>query len=248
MRILLVNGNTTAAITERCAAAARAVAAPGTEIVPLTAQSGPRIIGTRTENAIAARGMLELLGQHMAGADSAINAVSFDTALDAMREAAPFPVVGMTEAALHVAAMLGHRIGFLSPGARSVGIYRETVARTGLADRVVAYPVLDMTPQDYLQPEPLIDRVVVLLTAAIERESLEAVILAGAALAGLVPRIQARLPVPLVDGIAAAVVLAEGLVRLGFPKPTTGSYAQTPARELVGLAPTFARLFPPPAK
>lgn len=245
MRILLINGNTTAAITERCAAAARAVAAPGTEIVPLTATSGPRIIGTRTENAIAARGMLELLGEHMAGADAAINAVSFDTALDAMREAAPFPVVGMTEAALHVAAMLGDRIGFLSPGARSVGIYRETVARAGLADRVVSYIVLDMTPQDYLEPDPLIDRVAALLAAAIERDGLEAVILAGAALAGLVPRIQARLPVPAVDGIASAVVLAEGLVRLGYPKSAAGSYAKVPGRELVGLAPAFSRLFPP---
>lgn len=247
MRILLINGNTTAAITERCAAAARAVAAPGTEIVPLTAKAGPRIIGTRAENAIAARAMLELLGEHMAGADAAINAVSFDTALDAMREAAPFPVVGMTEAALHVAAMLGNRIGFLSPGARSVGIYRETVARTGLEARVVAYPVLDMTPQDYLDPDPLVDRVVGLLAPRIAEEGLESVILAGAALAGLVPRIQARLPVPLVDGIAAAVVLAEGLVRLGLPKPTAGCFAATPARELVGLPAALGKLFPPGA-
>lgn len=248
MRILLINGNTTAAITERCAAAARAVAAAGTEIVPLTAKSGPRIIGTRTENAIAARGMLELLAEHLAGADAAINAVSFDTALDAMREAAPFPVVGMTEAALHVAAMQGNRIGFLSPGARSVGIYRETVARTGLTARVIAYPVLDMTAQDYLEPDPLIDRVVALLAAAIERDGLETVILGGAALAGLVPRIQARLPVPLIDGIAAAVVLAEGLVRLQHPKPTTGSFAGPPPRELTELPAAFGRLFPPAPK
>ncbi len=243
MRILLINGNTTEAITARCAAAARGVAAPGTEIVPLTAKAGPRIIGTRTENAIAARGMLELLAEHMAGADAAINAVSFDTALDAMREAAPFPVVGMSEAALHVAAMLGGPIAFLSPGARSVGVYREAVARTGLGDRVVAYPVLDMTPQDYLQPEPLIDRVVALLQPVVQRDGVESIILAGAALAGLVPRIQARLTVPVVDGIAAAVVLAEGLARLGYPKPVAGSYAATPARELVGLPPGLGRLF-----
>lgn len=248
MRILLINGNTTAAITERCAAAARAVAAPGTEIVPLTATSGPRIIGTRTENAIAARGMLELLAGHMAGADAAINAVSFDTALDAMREAAPFPIVGMTEAALHVAAMQGSRIGFLSPGARSVGIYRETVARTGLEARVVAYPVLDMRPEDYLEPDPLIDRVVALLTEAIERDGLDAVILAGAALAGLVPRIQARVPVPLVDGIAAAVVLAEGLVRLRLPKPSAGTFAGFAPRASTGLPPALARLLDPASK
>ena len=90
MRLLLINGNTTAAITERCAAAARAAAGPGTEIVPLTASRGPKIIGTRAENALAAAAVIELLAQHAGSADAALIAISFDTALDGAREAAAF--------------------------------------------------------------------------------------------------------------------------------------------------------------
>ena len=108
---------------------------------------------------------------------------------------------------------------------------------------MVAYPVLDMTPQDYLVPEPLVDRVVALLEPVVAREHVESIVLGGAALAGLVPRIQARVPVPVIDGIAAAVVLAEGLVRLKLPKPSAGSFAATPARDLTGLPPVLSRLF-----
>jgi allantoin racemase len=46
MRILLANPNTTQAVTDTIAAAARAVAGPGTEIVPVTARFGAAVIGT----------------------------------------------------------------------------------------------------------------------------------------------------------------------------------------------------------
>ena len=83
MRLLLINGNTTQAITDRCAAAARAVAGPGTEIVAATARRGPAIIGTRAENALAAAAVVELIAEHAGSCDAALIAISFDTALDA---------------------------------------------------------------------------------------------------------------------------------------------------------------------
>src|SRR5262245_45293589 len=133
MRLLVINGNTNEAITERCAGAARSAASPGTEIVAVTATRGPRIIGTRAENALAAASEVGLLAQHGEGCDAALVAVSFDTALDALREAAPYPVVGMTEAALHVAALLGGPIGFIGPLRRARNVYGETIARSGLS-------------------------------------------------------------------------------------------------------------------
>ena len=105
------------------------MAAPGTEIVPLTARRGPRVIGTRAENALAAAAVIELLAEHAGSADAALIAISFDTALDGAREAAPFPVVGMTEAALHAAALLGGPIGFIGPVRRVLNVYRGVVER-----------------------------------------------------------------------------------------------------------------------
>jgi allantoin racemase len=243
MRLLLINGNTTQAITERCAAAARVAARPDTEIVPLTARRGPAIIGTQAENALASAAVIELLAEHATSADAALIAISFDTALDGAREAAPFPVVGMTEAALHTAALLGGPIGFIGPVPRVLNVYRGVVERTGLASRIAGYRPLDMRPQDFADPANLVAPVAKLANELIEQDHAESIVVAGAALAGLIDKVQADVPVPVVDGIAAGVVLAEALVRLGRPKATAGSHAKLPDREVSGFGDAVNALF-----
>lgn len=242
MRLLLINGNTTAAMTERCRTTAVAAARPDTEIVAVTATRGPRIVTTRTENTLAAAAMLELFAEHGAGCAAVLVAVSFDTALDALREAAPCPVVGMTEAAVHVACLLGGRFGFLGPGERAFGIYHEVVERTGLVSRLAGQRAIAMPAEAYLEPERVVEATV---AAGLDlvREGAESLVLAGAAFAGVSDLIRARLPVPIVDGIAAGVVLAEALVALAPPRATVGSHALPPARELVGMPPALDRLF-----
>ncbi|TBW38966.1 hydantoin racemase [Siculibacillus lacustris] len=243
MRLLLINGNTTAAMTERCRATAIAAARPGTEIVAVTASRGPRVIATRTENALATAAMVELLAEHGGDCDAVLVAVSFDTGLDALREAAPCPVVGMTEAAVHAACLLGGRFGFIGPGEHAFGIYRDVLERIGLMSKLAGQSVVEMRPEDYLDPAAIVDTVVATALDLVRHGRAESLVLAGAAFAGLAAEIQARVPVPLVDGIAAGVVLAQALVDLRPMRATVGSHALPPARELVGLPPVLGRLF-----
>lgn len=243
MRLLLINGNTTAAMTERCRATAAAVARPDTEIVAVTAAAGARVIATRTENTLAAAAMLELFAEYGEGCDAVLVAVSFDTALDALREAAACPVVGMTEAAVHAAALLGGRFGFLGPGERAFGIYRDVLERTGLISKLAGQRTIDMPAEAYLEPERVVDAVVEIGLDLVRRDGAESLVLAGAAFAGVAAAIQARLPVPVVDGIAAGVVLAQALVDLRPIRASVGSHALPPARDLVGLPPALGRLF-----
>jgi allantoin racemase len=243
MRLLLINGNTTQAITDRCAAAARRAAGVDTEIVAVTAARGPRFIGTRAENALASASVMELLAEHRDSCDAALIAISFDTALDGAREAARFPVIGMTEAALHAAALLGGLIGFIGPGQRVRNLYRETIARTGLADRIAGVRALDMRAQDYADPTDLVAPAVRLARELVDHDGAESIVIAGAALAGLTDHVQAGVSVPVVDGIAAGVVMAQALVRLGRPKATAGSYGRLPRREITGCSEAVEHLF-----
>ncbi|MBN8920486.1 MAG: Asp/Glu/hydantoin racemase, partial [Rhizobiales bacterium] len=185
----------------------------------------------------------ELLAANAQGCDAALIAVSMDAGLDAAREAAPFPVVGMTEAALHAAAMLGGPIGFIGPVKRMLNVYRETVARTGLASRVAGYRALPMQAKDFAEPSDVVEPIVRLAIDLIEHDHAESIVVAGAAVAGLVDRVQASVPVPVIDGIAAGVVMAEALVRLRRPKPTAGSHALLPARDVTGHGDAVTRLF-----
>lgn len=240
MRLLVANANTTEAITEACAAAARRAAAPGTEIIPATPRFGAAVISTRAENAIAAHALLELLAGHAGAVDAVVLAVSHDTALDAARQMMPCPVVGMTEAACLTACLLGGRFGLVTFG--GVETYREQIARMGLAARLSGLRGVAATPPEALADPDGVGAQVLEAIAALVAEGADAVVMGGAGLAGFDRRLQDRAPVPLLDGMACAVRLAEGLVRAALPKPRAGSYAAPAGRATSGLSPGLAAL------
>jgi allantoin racemase len=240
MRLLVANANTTEAITELCAAAARGAASPGTEIVPATPRFGPAVIATRAEGAIAAHGLLSLLAEHAGQVDGVLLAVSHDTALEAARQLLPCPVVGMTEAACFAACLLGGRFGLVTMG--SVDPYRERITQHGLASRLAALRGIVLTPQDAVRDPEAVARQMDEAIAEVVAEGADAVVLGGAALAGMGPRLQREAKVPLLDGIACGVKLLEMLVALKPVKPSVGSYAPPRGRESLGLDPALATL------
>ncbi len=243
MRILLLNANTTPAVTERIAAEARRVAAPGTEVLPVTGTFGAPIIGSRAEMAVAEHAALDLLARHGAGVDAVLIGVSFDVGLRALREIAAVPVVGMTEAACLVACTLGGRFGIVTYGARSAVILREIVAGYGLATRLAGVHGIDASPADMLKdPDALHAQIAGAACSLIELDGAEAVILAGAVMAGLPPLLQQQVPCPLVEGVASGIGLAELLVRLAPAKARHGSFAALGERAADGLGPELTAL------
>jgi allantoin racemase len=242
MRILVLNANTTAFVTETAAAEGRRVASPGTEIVPVTADFGAAIVATRTEHAIAEHAAVELAARHAAGCDAVVIAVSYDTGLKALREMLPVPVVGMTEAALLTACMLGGKIGLIGFGRRVWPIYRELVEGYGLGGRIAGSRVLENTsaykPGDYTALDA---ELVATAQGLVEQDGAESIILLGAVMAGASRRVEARVPVPVLDGMRCAIPQAEVLVRIGARKPTTGSYALPVERAVSGLSDPLTR-------
>jgi len=113
-KILIVNPNTTASMTQTIADAARAVAAPGTEISTVTSPMGPAPIEGFYDEAFAVPGLIRALLE-APDADAGIIACFDDTGLDAARSVARFPVVGICEAALVTAGQLAKRIAMLFP-------------------------------------------------------------------------------------------------------------------------------------
>lgn len=99
MRILVVNSNTSAIVTEKVVLEAQASASPGVEIVAVTGTFGARVIGTRSEHAIAEHSTIALVARHADGCNVVVIAVSYDTGLRGARELLAIPVIGMTEPA-----------------------------------------------------------------------------------------------------------------------------------------------------
>lgn len=236
MRILLANPNTSVSVTDRIAAVARAVAAPGTEIVAVTGTSGVPYIASRAEAAIAARTTMELMAEHGAGCDAAIVAAFADPGLGGAREVMAVPVIGLAEAAMLTACMLGRRFAIVTFSGFLVPWYRECVDYHGLSSRLAAIRNLDapFSGIDAVQAE-LGDLLVALCQRTVAETEADVIILGGAPLAGLARMVRDRVPVPLVDGVEAAVLQAEALVRLAAAKATAGSFRRPPPKPATGL-------------
>jgi len=240
MRILVANANTTAAITALCADAACAAASPGTSIIPATPRFGPAVISTRVENIIAGHALLALLAEHAGQVDGVLLAVSHDTALEAARQLMPCPVVAMTEAACLTACLSGGRFGLVTFG--STETYREAIVRHGLAARLAGLAGIDATPQEAMREPAGVAPKLLGAIAALVAEGADSVVLGGAALVGMGPKLQPRAPVPLLDGIACGVRLLEMLVALKLPKPRVGSFAAPQGRMVEGVEAPLAAL------
>ncbi|MEO1092552.1 MAG: aspartate/glutamate racemase family protein [Pseudomonadota bacterium] len=243
MRLLLLNPNTSTEVTDLLAAAARRVVSPGTEVLAVTAHRGVPFIASRAEAAIAGEVVLEMLARHAGDVDAMIVAAFADPGLGGLRELSPVPVVGLAEAAMLTACMLGARFAIVTFSAALGPWYRECVAYHGLLDRLAAIRMLDEPFRAIgdVQHEKA-DRLVELACRAVEEDEADVVILAGAPLAGLAEVVKDRIPVPLIDGAAAAARQAETLAALGVRKATAGSFRRPGGKPTAGLDPALARL------
>jgi allantoin racemase len=155
-----------------------------------------------------------------------------------------FPVLALTESALHVACLAGGRFGTVTLSRRSTYPVREMIEGYGLMSRCGGMRVADATPQDLMAaPERVADLIVAEAKTLIEQDMVDVVVLIGAVMAPIAARVQPHLPVPVVEGVSAAVALAEAMVRLKLPKPRAGGYAALPKREVSGLDPALAARF-----
>lgn len=241
MRLLMLNPNTSAGVTDLIVAAAEAVAAPETQIVPATAPRGVPYIATRAEAVIGGAIALEMLAELHEGVDAAVIAAFADPGLGGARELFPIPVIGLAEAGMLTACMLGGRFSIVTFAAALEPWYRECVAWHGLEKRCASIRTLDGAFRTISEvQEEKADLLVALACRAIEDDQADVILLAGAPLAGLGPKVAERIPVPVVDCVGAAVKQAEALVALGPRKARAGTFRRPDAKPSTGLAPALA--------
>jgi allantoin racemase len=238
MRILLLNPNTSESITQRLTEAGRAAAAPGTELIPLTAPRGVPYIATRAEAQIGGAVALEMLATHHRSADAAIIAAFGDPGLHGARELFDIPVVGMAEAAMLTACMLGRRFAIVTFARALAPWYEECVEMHGLNGRCAAIRMLDSAIHSVPDVQEEKQKLLIeLANRAVDENDADVVILGGAPLAGLASKVADRIAVPLVDQAAAAVKQAEALVSLQPRKATKGTFRRPDPKPTHGLAP-----------
>jgi Asp/Glu/hydantoin racemase len=243
VKLLLVNGNRTQAVTDIVMAEASRIASASTTLMGVTASFGADIVYSHAEYVIAAHATLDALARHHGSYDMAVIAVSFDCGLAAARELLTVPVLGITESARLTACKLGEKVGVITFGDVSDSLYDDVIARNGLSSRVTARRTIGIaSTREYLSATQRDARV------AREANSLasagaDVVVICGAAMAGIGHRLRSVVTVPIVDGVCAAVQDAEALARDGYPPNRRRG---SPRAAMTGISPELAALFAQP--
>jgi len=248
MRILIINPNTSVAMTEKIGAAARAVAAPGTEIIAVNPADGPVSIEGYYDEVFSVPGLLAEIAKGEAfskgetsGVSAHIIACFDDTGLEAARSLASAPVIGIGEAAFHLASLVAHRFAVVTTLSRSIAAIETNLMKYGLASRCAKVRACEVPVLALDDPA---SNASAQISAEIERarheDRAEAIVLGCAGMADLAARLTEQHGLPVIDGVASAVKLAEACGVLGLKTSKTGAYATPLSKPYLGAFAAFA--------
>ncbi|WP_040777521.1 aspartate/glutamate racemase family protein [Nocardia pneumoniae] len=240
MRIRVVNPNTTRSMTTTIEQCARVVAGPGVLLDAVTSEMGPASIESHYDEALSVPGLLAAIRRGEAdGVDGYVLACFGDPGLDAARELAAGPVVGIAEAAMRTASYLGRGFSVVTTLHRTIGRATDLADRYGMRRFCRGIHACEI-PVLALGADPDARKIVTeVCREAVEADGSDAIVLGCAGMADLCAQVGAEVGVPVVDGVAAATLTVQSLLTLGLRKSGRGEFAAPPPKPYTGSLRSF---------
>lgn len=224
MKLLVLNPNSTPAMTRQIAVAARSAARPGTEILAINPAVGPASIQGYYDIAACMTGLLAEAENHH-DVDAVVIACFDDTGVDALRCMFDGPVIGIGEAAYHAASMISTRFSVVTTMSRSLAGLEANINRYGFGIRCGGLRATDI-PVLELENGGAASLIEAEVGRAIENDRADCIVLGCAGMADLRESLSRKFEIPVIDGIASAVGFAETLVNVGLKTSKSGAYAK----------------------
>lgn len=240
MRLLIINPNTTAFMTQKVVAAAEAMLPGDTEIIAATGRFGARYIASRASFAVAGHAALDAFAAHGHGCDAVLLACFGDPGLEALREVAGCPVISLIDASFAEAGAGGRRFSIVTGGARWGPMLREMVGARGLGAQLASIKTVAPTGGDIARdPEGSTALLAEACRKCADEDGAAAVILGGAGLIGIASLIQPGLQIDIVCSNEAGLRAAAVALAMGRDHHDAG----TGQVEAVGLSDELTALF-----
>jgi allantoin racemase len=242
MEILFVNPNTTQEFTNRIAAIAAKYASSGTRVTALTPEYGPKSIESIYDELLSSAGTLEVILPKIDQYDAFVIACYSDhPTVYALREITDKPVLGIAEASMLMACMLGYKFSVVTTNEEWEPLLWDAVRHYGLTERCASVrstgmPVLAL---ESASPEETYQMILASAKIAIEQDGAEVICLGCAGMTGMDKQLEKELNVPVVDGVVSALKMLEGMVSYGMHTSKRKAYATPGHKELVGLSAIF---------
>lgn len=220
MRILIINPNTTASMTEAIGVAASKAASAGTTILAVNPDHGPASIQGPEDGEAALPGLYAVFDRYMTGEDpfdAVVIACFDDTGLEELRARSEAPITGIGEAAYRLAAETAAPFSVVTTLAVSIPVLEHNIKSYGLAAecarvRASDIPVLELE----LHPQHAIKRIGSEIALAMKNDHCRSIVLGCAGMAGMARILENTYSVPVIEGVSAAVAWCERQVAAGL--------------------------------
>src|SRR5580658_2589972 len=151
------------------------------------------------------------------------------------------PVVGIGEAAFHMASLIADKFSVVTTLSRSIAPIERNLAKYGLEARCARVRAADAPVLALEDPNSGARRLIEKeIERALDEDGAEAIVLGCAGMTDLARDLERQAGVPVLDGVACAVSLAESLVRLGLRTSKRNTYAAPLAKPYTGEFKRFA--------
>lgn len=238
MQIKAINPNTNWDMTENIGEVANEYVAEDTEVVAVSPERGPVTIESYYDHFLVIPGLLEEIIEDEDEYDAFVVACWADSGIEACREVTDKPVVGIAEASLYVANMLGATYSVATILSRAKDLIEDTVDKAGMGEHCASVRTTQLNVDETCGSEAgrqkTVDELLEACRLAIEEDGAEAICLGCAGMGGLAGELETELGVPVVDSVGAGAVLAESLVQLGHTTSDALTFRPPESKEIKG--------------
>ena len=238
-KICIINPNTTKAMTHKIDLTAKNFANVDTEIISVEPNIGPESIEGYYDEAFCIPGLIEEINNNI-NADGYIIACFDDTGLDAVRSITDKPVIGIGEAAYHVASIVSGNFSVITTLSRSINPLKHNLKKYGLFEKCVSISAIEVPVLDLEEiSNDNLDKLNKGIEKTILEDNSEAIILGCAGVSNLAKDLELNHGLPVIEGVSSAVVLIEGLINLQIKTSKIGSYALPREKQYTGFLSKF---------
>ena len=232
MKIMVINPNTSVSMTDHIREEVLRIKREDCEATVVCPERGPETIESAYDEAYAAPPTLELVKKaNEEGYDAVVLACFSDPGLEAAKELSDILVVGIEEATLHAAAMLGAKFCIVTPRKQRIPSRAEHVHLRGLSHFLASVRSLDLSvAQTDADPALTKQRIFEVAGKAVEEDGAEVIIMGCAGMAGYSRELEERLGVRVLDPVATAFKITEGMVDLGLTQAKVALFAPPPPK------------------
>lgn len=243
MKILFINPNTSQEFTSRIQSIVNKYAFPSTQVVAKNPASGPRTIESVYDELLSSAGTMELLISELDNFDGfAIACYSDHPTIYAAREIMDKPVLGIAEASMYIACMIGYKFSVVTTNDEWQPLLWDAVKHYGLRERCASVRTTGMSVLSLEESEDqTYELILEEARKAVAEDGAEVICLGCAGMAGMDKAMEKDLGIPVVDGVVASLKLLEGVIGYGVRTSKRRAYANPVRKDLVNLLPIFEK-------